>query len=58
MRSRLTVLLVGNMLEFNRQDEAGDLDFKWTREFGPTWRLHGILGVSSQQSDRFADDIE
>ncbi|EMD34485.1 hypothetical protein CERSUDRAFT_97741 [Gelatoporia subvermispora B] len=36
--------LFGNILEFNRQDQAGDLDFKWCGEFGPTWRLHGILG--------------
>ncbi|OCH87517.1 cytochrome P450 [Obba rivulosa] len=38
--------LFGNMLEFNRQDQAGDLDFKWCREFGSTWRLNGILGES------------
>ncbi|OCH88053.1 cytochrome P450 [Obba rivulosa] len=36
--------IFGNVLDFNRQDQAGDLDFKWMREFGPTWRLNGILG--------------
>ncbi|OCH92291.1 cytochrome P450 [Obba rivulosa] len=38
--------LFGNILQFNRQDQAGDLDFKWFREFGSTWRLRGILGES------------
>ncbi|OCH87516.1 cytochrome P450 [Obba rivulosa] len=41
-----TSWLFGNILEFNRQDQAGDLDFKWCREFGSTWRLNGILGES------------
>ncbi|EMD38955.1 hypothetical protein CERSUDRAFT_72211 [Gelatoporia subvermispora B] len=39
-----TSWLFGNILQFNRQDQAGDLDFKWCGEFGPTWRLHGIFG--------------
>ncbi|OCH91111.1 cytochrome P450 [Obba rivulosa] len=36
--------IFGNILEFNRQGQSGDLDFKWNKEYGPTWRLNGILG--------------
>lgn len=28
-----------------RQEEAGDFDFACLREYGPTWRIGGPLGV-------------
>lgn len=35
----------GNTRDIGHQQSVGDLDFKWIREYGPTWRLHGPLGV-------------
>ncbi|KAI0666538.1 PAH-inducible cytochrome P450 monooxygenase PC-PAH 4 [Trametes maxima] len=36
--------LLGHDYDLNRQDEVGDLEFKWLREYGPTWRIQGLLG--------------
>ncbi|KAI0644553.1 PAH-inducible cytochrome P450 monooxygenase PC-PAH 4 [Trametes meyenii] len=36
--------LLGHEYDLNRQDEVGDLEFKWLREYGPTWRIRGLLG--------------
>ncbi|KAI8975825.1 PAH-inducible cytochrome P450 monooxygenase PC-PAH 4 [Trametes punicea] len=36
--------LLGHEYELSRQDEVGDLESKWLREYGPTWRISGALG--------------
>lgn len=28
-----------------RQEQVGDLDFAWMREYGGAWRVNGCLGV-------------
>lgn len=42
--AKLRVLL-GNIRDFPYQENVGDLDFRWVREYGTTWRIGGILGV-------------
>ncbi|KAI0666534.1 PAH-inducible cytochrome P450 monooxygenase PC-PAH 4 [Trametes maxima] len=37
--------LLGHDYDLNRQDEVGDLEFSWLREYGPTWRVRGALGA-------------
>ncbi|KAI9446023.1 cytochrome P450, partial [Lactarius indigo] len=34
----------GNEIELICQNEVGDCEFKWAREYGNVWRLHGCLG--------------
>lgn len=36
--------LVGNFGEYLRPKEIAELDFEWIREYGPTMRVHGVLG--------------
>lgn len=36
--------LMGNALDINLQDQAGDVDFKWLKEYGSAWRMGGPLG--------------
>ncbi|OSD01334.1 PAH-inducible cytochrome P450 monooxygenase PC-PAH 4 [Trametes coccinea BRFM310] len=38
---RMRSLLLGYEYEISRQDEVGDLESKWLREYGPTWRVSG-----------------
>ncbi|EIW62974.1 PAH-inducible cytochrome P450 monooxygenase PC-PAH 4 [Trametes versicolor FP-101664 SS1] len=37
--------LLGHEVHMSRQDEVGDLEFKWLRQFGPTWRIQGAFGA-------------
>ena len=37
--------LVGHDVALTRQEEVGELDFAWLKEYGPTWRIGGHLGV-------------
>ncbi|KAI0674750.1 PAH-inducible cytochrome P450 monooxygenase PC-PAH 4 [Trametes maxima] len=37
--------LIGHEYDLNRQPEVGDLEFKWLREYGPTWKISGFLGT-------------
>ncbi|KAI0745041.1 cytochrome P450 [Earliella scabrosa] len=37
--------LFGHEFAFATQAEVGDLDFKWLRDYGPTWRIGGSLGA-------------
>ncbi|KAH9032515.1 cytochrome P450 [Lactarius hengduanensis] len=37
-------LLYGNDIEVLFQNEVGDCEFKWVREYGNVWRQHGCLG--------------
>ncbi|KAI0644565.1 PAH-inducible cytochrome P450 monooxygenase PC-PAH 4 [Trametes meyenii] len=37
--------LIGHEYDLNRQTEVGDLEFKWLREYGPTWKISGLLGT-------------
>ncbi|KAH9032518.1 cytochrome P450 [Lactarius hengduanensis] len=37
--------LYGNDIDLSCQDEAGDCEFKWAREYGNVWRQHGCLGT-------------
>ncbi|KAL7281118.1 hypothetical protein ACG7TL_004426 [Trametes sanguinea] len=36
--------LLGFEYDIGRQDEAGGLETKWAREYGPTWRVTGSFG--------------
>ncbi|KAA1474639.1 cytochrome P450 [Dentipellis sp. KUC8613] len=35
---------IGNQQDILYQKEVGDVEFKWMREYGSAWRLHGCLG--------------
>ncbi|RPD81959.1 cytochrome P450 [Lentinus tigrinus ALCF2SS1-7] len=37
--------LHGHDVELTRQNEAGELDFQWMKEYGATWRIGGHLGT-------------
>ncbi|KAH8998317.1 cytochrome P450 [Lactarius hatsudake] len=37
--------LYGNDMDLMCQNEAGDCEFKWAREYGNVWRQHGCLGT-------------
>lgn len=37
--------IVGHDISTVRQKEVGEQDFKWMREYGPTWRIASHLGV-------------
>ncbi|KAH9066230.1 cytochrome P450 [Lactarius vividus] len=37
-------LLYGNDIDIFCQNEVGDCEFKWAREYGNVWRHHGCLG--------------
>ncbi|KAH9066220.1 cytochrome P450 [Lactarius vividus] len=36
--------LHGNDIEIHYQNEVGDCEFKWAREYGNVWQQHGCLG--------------
>ncbi|KAI0644559.1 cytochrome P450 [Trametes meyenii] len=38
-----TSLLLGHDYDLSRQNDVGDLEFKWMQEYGPTWRTRGAL---------------
>lgn len=40
---------LGHEVLMSRQDEVGDLEFEWLRQYGPTWRIQGAFGVSAVQ---------
>ena len=46
------VRIAGHEFAFVTQAEVGDLDFKWLRDYGPTWRIGGNLGVSMSETFR------
>ncbi|KAH8977852.1 cytochrome P450 [Lactarius akahatsu] len=37
--------LYGNDIDLICQNEVGDCEFKWAREYGNVWRQHGCLGT-------------
>lgn len=37
--------LVGNLPQLLASDEAAEFDFKWTKEFGTAFRIHGSMGL-------------
>ncbi|KAI0666549.1 PAH-inducible cytochrome P450 monooxygenase PC-PAH 4 [Trametes maxima] len=37
--------LLGHEYDLNRQEEVGDLEFKWLREYGATWKIGDFLGT-------------
>ena len=41
----LTTHCTGHEYMFTRQQEAGEFDFACLKEYGPTWRVGGLLGV-------------
>ncbi|KAI0644555.1 PAH-inducible cytochrome P450 monooxygenase PC-PAH 4 [Trametes meyenii] len=43
----LTYGFVGHEYDLSRQREVGDLEFKWLREYGSTWRIRGPLATNS-----------
>jgi hypothetical protein len=43
----LTTCDIGNEGDIYYQNEVGDCEFKWMRQFGSAWRRRGCLGVSS-----------
>ena len=42
----LTTCDIGNEGDIHYQNEVGDCEFKWMRQFGSAWRRRGCLGVS------------
>ncbi|KIY63100.1 PAH-inducible cytochrome P450 monooxygenase PC-PAH 1, partial [Cylindrobasidium torrendii FP15055 ss-10] len=36
--------IVGHEQSFRNQDQVGDLEFQWAREYGPAFRLKGVFG--------------
>ncbi|KAJ3010757.1 hypothetical protein NUW54_g2381 [Trametes sanguinea] len=42
---RMRSLLLGYEYEISRQDEVGDLESKWLRDYGPTWRVSGSFAA-------------
>ncbi|KAI0331167.1 PAH-inducible cytochrome P450 monooxygenase PC-PAH 4 [Cubamyces sp. BRFM 1775] len=36
--------LLGHEYDLSREDDVGDLEFKWLREFGPTWKVRAAFG--------------
>ena len=41
----ITRLFSGNEADLRYQNEVGDFEFKWMREFGSAWRRAGCFGV-------------
>ncbi|KAI0661093.1 PAH-inducible cytochrome P450 monooxygenase PC-PAH 4 [Cubamyces menziesii] len=37
-------LVLGHEYDLSRQEEVGDLEFKWLREYGPTWKVRAPFG--------------
>ncbi|KAA1474646.1 cytochrome P450 [Dentipellis sp. KUC8613] len=35
---------LGNLQDIFYQDQVGDVDFKWMREYGSAWRISGCMG--------------
>ena len=52
--SFLSLILIaarlGHDFEYASQEEACSLEFKWMRQYGPTWRTRGAFGVCSRLS--------
>ena len=40
----------GNEADIRYQNEVGDCEFKWMREYGSAWRRAGCFGVSARHS--------
>ncbi|EGN99109.1 hypothetical protein SERLA73DRAFT_181928 [Serpula lacrymans var. lacrymans S7.3] len=36
--------LLGNEMQIRYQEQIGDLEFQWARQYGPTWRTQGCFG--------------
>ncbi|KIY63092.1 hypothetical protein CYLTODRAFT_426399 [Cylindrobasidium torrendii FP15055 ss-10] len=36
--------VVGHEQSFRNQDQVGDLEFQWVREYGAAFRLKGVFG--------------
>jgi len=39
-----TSFWLGNIGDIRYQDEVGDVEFSWMREFGGAWKFHGCMG--------------
>lgn len=37
--------VAGNVRDFSYQNNVGDLDFRYAKEYGLVWRMGGALGV-------------
>lgn len=48
---------IGNTLQINRQEQAGDFDFACLKEYGPTWRIQECLGVNTYFLTHFYPQI-
>jgi hypothetical protein len=46
---KLTWRSPGNEADIRYQNEVGDCEFKWMREYGSAWRRTGCFGVSTTQ---------
>ena len=38
-------MILGHEKDIHYQNEVGDLDFQWMRQYGTAWRVGGCLGV-------------
>ncbi|TFY55977.1 hypothetical protein EVG20_g9114 [Dentipellis fragilis] len=36
---------LGNLKDIQFQDQVGDVEFKWMREYGSAWRISACMGV-------------
>ena len=43
----------GHEFVMTRQEEVGQLDFAWAKEFGPTWVIKSHMGVRPLPSDYY-----
>ena len=42
---------VGSDVDRRQQNEVGDYEFKWARQYGSAWRQRGCLGVRASSLD-------
>lgn len=42
---------IGNDVDLRHQNEVGDCEFKWARQYGSAWRQRGCLGVRASFLD-------
>ena len=41
----ICAVISGNVRDFDRQANVGDMDFQYARDYGLVWRMGGVFGV-------------
>lgn len=44
----LMLMLLGNITDYKYQNEVGDIEFQWLKEYGGAWKIHDPIGVRSR----------